>query len=308
MPFTVDVAEMLKTRIGNLQRSSNEGSVRTALGLVRQAIDETPVLPLGQQSGPVGAARAVNPQGVPSVPGSTDLGEQGIAAFNEARAANRAMMGRIESTPALRAVYEGIEPDKFVEKFITGGGKEASLQSLKNLRTLVQNDPEALATIRAQIAAHLKSRAVGGAEDDVANFTYSGFNRALKAIGREKLALFFSREEIAQIEAVRRVAGFENFQPRGSAVNNSNTGAVVTSNALDFLDRVANRTPVVGSTIQGLIRGAQQTNVLNTSPMLTQPAQNVPLSTLIRQAPRGAIGLGGMFGLPALPSGEDERR
>jgi hypothetical protein len=242
------------------------------------------------------------------VPGSTDLGEQGIAAFNEARAANRAMMGRIESTPALRAVYEGIEPDKFVSTFITGQGKEASLQSLTNLRTLVQDDPQALATIRAQIAAHLKGKAINEAADELGNFSYTGFNKAVKSIGREKLALFFSREEIAQIEAVRRVAGFENFQSRGTAVGNSNSGAVVTANTLDLLDRIANRTPVVGSTIQGLIRGAQQTNVLNTSPMLTQPAQSVPLSTLIRQSPRGAIGLGGMFGLPALPGGEDERR
>lgn len=308
MPFTVDVAEMLKTKIGNLQRASSDGSVRTALRLVRQAIDETPVLPLGQQSGPVGAARAVNPQGLPSVAGSTDLGEQGIAAFNQARAANRAMMNRIESTPALQAVYDGVEPDKFVAKFITGQGREATLQSLTNLRTLVQDDPQALATIRSQIAAHLKGRAINDAADEVGNFSYTSFNKALDGIGREKLALFFSREELAQLEAVRRVAGYENFQPRGAAVNNSNSAAAVTSNALDFLDRVANRVPVVGSTIQGLVRGAQQTNVLNTSPALTQPAQSVPLSTLIRQAPRGAIGLGGMFGLPALPGGEDERR
>lgn len=258
MPLTVDVAEQLKTSIGKLQRASNDGSTRAALGIVRQAIDETPLLPLGQQSGPANAvSRGVNPGGAPYVPGSTAAGQGSVDAFNAARAANRTMMQRIESTPALQAVYDGIEPDKFVQRFVTGQGEGASIQSLQRLREAIGDDPAAIAAVRGQIASHLKSQALSGAADEVGNFSAAGYRKALDAIGPEKLRVFFSPEEVAQMEAARRVASYTQFQPRGSAVNNSNSGALILGRTLDAIIGMSGRLPFGRAAIGDPLRDLQ---------------------------------------------------
>ncbi|MFZ4874993.1 hypothetical protein ACL9RI_07905 [Janthinobacterium sp. Mn2066] len=209
MPLTVDTAEQFKTRIGDLQRSSIDASERKALGLVRQALDDTPLLD-GQ-------------------------GQGAIDAFNRARSLNRAWMGIVEKTPALQAVRDGIEPDKFVQQFIVGGGAKASAADLAALRQSVKSSPDALKAVREQIAAHLKTKALNGAADEVGNMSQSAYNKALNAIGDEKLAMFFSKPELDQLRAIGRVASYEQAQPRGGAINNSNSAAAIGN----ILDRIA---------------------------------------------------------------------
>ncbi|HCP79691.1 MAG TPA: hypothetical protein DIU11_18745, partial [Pusillimonas sp.] len=106
VPFTVDYADQLKTVISTLQRGSTDGNTRYALGLVRSALDDAPPLPLGQQTAAQGA-RAVNPGNLPAVANDATLGQDAIDAFNKARAAHRNMMKWVESSPAIKAVYDG---------------------------------------------------------------------------------------------------------------------------------------------------------------------------------------------------------
>lgn len=209
MPLTVDTAEQLKTRIGDLQRSTNDMAERKALGLVRQALDETSLLP-GQE-----------------------LGKESINAFNRARKLNRAWMGVVDKTPALQAVRDGIEPDKFVQQYVVGNGAKANVADVQALQRAIKSNPEALAAARSQIAAHLKDKALSGAADEVGNFSQSAFNKALNQIGDEKLALFFKPEDIQKLKAAGRVASYEQVQPKGSAVNNSNTAGASIAAVLD---------------------------------------------------------------------------
>lgn len=209
MPLTVDTAEQFKTRIGDLQRSSTDASERKALGLVRQALDNTPLID-GQ-------------------------GQGAIDAFNRARSLNRAWMGIVEKTPALQAVRDGVEPDKFVQQFIVGGGPNANVADLAALRQSVKSSPDALQAVREQITAHLKAKALNGAADEVGSMSQSAYNKALGAIGDEKLAMFFSKPELDQLKAIGRVASYEQVQPRGGAVNNSNSAAAIGN----ILDRIA---------------------------------------------------------------------
>ena len=60
VPFDVNYAEQLKTRIAALQRATNDGSARMALSTVRRALDETPLM----------SASRVNPEISPAVPGT----------------------------------------------------------------------------------------------------------------------------------------------------------------------------------------------------------------------------------------------
>lgn len=207
MPFTVDVAEQLKTRMGELQRATTDMAERKALGLVRGALDETPLL---QQEG-----------------------ESAIQAFGAARAANRDWMKIVDNTPALQAVRDGMEPDKFVQSYIIGSGKAASVNDVLRLRNLIKDSPEALTAIKNNLAQTLKRAALNGKPDELARFSSSNYNRMLDSIGSHKLGMFFSPEEMQALKAIGRVSSYEQFQPTGSAVNNSKTAAALLASILD---------------------------------------------------------------------------
>lgn len=210
MPLTVDVAEQLKTRIYKLQKLSKDPSARLALANVRQALDEAPLLE-GQ-------------------------GQAAIDAFGRARDANREYMKIVEATPALKAVRDGVEPDRFVYDFITG--PKSTIKEMDNLRRVVQDSPEALDTIRSQILKHLKSKGTGGAADEVASFSAKPFNDELDKFGDGKLRIFFSPKEIQELKALGRVGTYETHQPPGSAVNNSNSGIYVASMFIKGLEKL----------------------------------------------------------------------
>lgn len=267
MPLTVDVAEQLKTTIGNLQRSSSDGATRKALGLVRTALEDTPLLP-GQQ-----------------------MGQKSIDAFNQARRLNRNWMQRVEETPALQAIRDGIEPDNFVQQFIVGKGPNANVMDVAKLKGAIRDNPEARQAVKEQILGFLRSKATNNDTSDAAQFGGAAFKKALDSIGDRKLKFFFSPDEIAQLQATARVGRYEAVQPTGSAVNNSNTGAA----AANLLERIGsssilNRIPVLGpmaaGPIQNISMGMQAGRALNIPgalggagqlPMLPQP-QRAPLA------------------------------
>lgn len=211
LPLTVDTAEQFKTRIGELQRASSDAAERRALGLVRQSLDDTPLLN-----------------------GGAGLGQESINAFNRARRLNRSYMGIVDRTPALQSVRDGIEPDKFVNQFIIGGSAKSNLADVQALKSSIKSNPQAMTAVKEQIVSHLKGKALNGAADEVGNISQSAYNKALQSIGDRKLALFFTKAEHDQLKAIGRVAGYEQFQPRGSAVNNSNSASAIGS----ILDRI----------------------------------------------------------------------
>lgn len=211
--FTVDMAEQMKTRIAALQRSSTDPAERAALGLVRGSLDETPLM-AGQQ-----------------------IGQESIDAFNKARSLNRAYMKIVERTPALEAVRGGVEPDKFVQQFIIGSGGKASVANVDSLYGSIKSNPDAVQAVKDQIVAHLKAKALNGAADEVGKISQSTYNKALNSIGDEKLSRFFTKAEVDQLKAIGRVASYEQFQPAGAAVGNSNTAAAGLS---AIFDRIAN--------------------------------------------------------------------
>lgn len=308
VPFTVDYAEQLKTRLGALQRASSDGSVRKAISVVRSALDEAPVLGLGQQTGAAGA-RAVNPGNLPAIPGQpgVSLGEDAIAAFNQARGANRAMMQRIEESPALKAIYEGdATPDQFVQKFIVG--PNATVKDVRAIKSAIDGDPEATNAAKGYLASWLKEKALSGKSDEVGAFSPANFGRALRSIGDRKLAAFFDAQEIEQLKAVGRVGDYMKAQPVGSAVNNSNSGALLLGRGFDLLDKLGAKVPLlgIGPTVQGVVRGVQQQAAQNIGPALLQQVQQQPRGLLSNMAP--ATMYGGLLSLLSVPGRDDERR
>lgn len=208
-PFTVDVAEQYKTAIGNLQRSTNDRSVKAALGMVRQAMEETPLV--------------------------SGQGDEAIAAFNNARKVNRDYMQIVERTPALQAVRDGVEPDKFMQTYILGTGGKSNISDVAALKDSLKGNPEAIKTIKNQIVSYLKNKATGGNADEMANFSPSAYKKALAQIGDSKLNMFFSPDDVKMLKTIANVASYEKFQPTGSAVNNSNTASTAIGSLLNFI-------------------------------------------------------------------------
>ncbi|WP_156909216.1 hypothetical protein [Ottowia thiooxydans] len=269
VPFDIAYAEQLKTAIGKLQRASGDGQARMALGLVRQALDDTPIMELGK-SGLAGGPTTASAN--PLYAGGTQIGEQALDAFNRARLANRTMMERVDRIPGLKAVYEGTAtPDDFVQRYVIN--RSAKTVDTGNLaEELRRNDPDTLEAVRASLAAHLKSAAIGNASDETARFSAAGFNRAMLALGQRKLQQFFSSEEIAQLKAAGKVSQYTSAQPVGSAVNNSNSGALLMGRGLDLIDRLAAKVPLLGlgPTISGVTRNMQQHSAQSIGPALLQ--------------------------------------
>lgn len=293
IPLTVDVAEQLKTSLGNLSRNSADGNVRTALGIVRRALDEAPL----QND------KLWNPGNVPAMPGTVPpstaaAGQTSIDAFNAARQAARQRFGWQEGTPAVGRTLEGAAPDTFIQREILS--KSAAAADVQRLAAEYAQNPEAMQAIRSGIVQHLKDAAIGkGNTTATANFSGRGWLSALDGIGDAKLRTFFSPTEIEQLKAIGRVGAVETFQPRGSAVNNSNTAAGI------------------GSLLQGIAQGIKP--LANKLPLgqqaVVDPLNSITLSYLERGAtavPQGLLsplaqkpksGLLDSFMLPMLATG-----
>lgn len=261
IPLTVDVAEQIKTQIGKLQRATSDGQTRMALGLVRQALDEAPIY-----------SPRVNPGNLPAVPGTVPpspsiAGNEAINAFTDARRANAAWMSRVEANPALRAVLDGVEPDKFVSRYVTGQGATAA-----DLRSLMAEiSPQAAEGLRQNVVKYLRDAATNST-DDITKFSNDAYRRALRNLGDAKLNALFPRETVDTLKNVGEAAKYMQAQPAGSAVNNSNSGALMLGRGLDMLDSAANYIPFGGKDIiKGAIQGAQQTQVLRPRNALALP-------------------------------------
>lgn len=295
-PLTVDSAEQFKTSLGNIGSSSADGNVRAALRIIRQELDNTDVLPAG--AAPAPGATPTNQRGLPLAAGSTAPGEEAVAQFNAARAANRQFMGEVEANPALADVYERTaQPDRFVNDYLLGSG--ASVSTARALRDSISGDQTAMQAVRNSIAQHLKSRALNGAADEVGNFGAAAYRKAMNDIGERKLSMFFDPEEVAMLRSIGNVAEYTLHQPRGSAVNNSNSGALAVAKALGALDVIGQKIPLLGI-------GPQMSTVARTAQ--TRLAQNVAPALLarppLRESLQGLEGAAVTSGLLATPRSE----
>lgn len=281
IPLTVEIAEQFKTSIGRLQRSSTDGNARFALGKVREALDETPLINQSSGAQAVGGNQLTTPGGLAAGASAPQgLGEEAIGAFNKARRVNRAWRQIVEKTPALQAVEDGVEPDKFVQQFIVGTGNKASVAGLASLRQSIKGSPEAMGAVKGQIGRYLKSEALNGAKDEVGVFSQSGFNDAMNRVGERKLRMFFSPEEVEQLKAIGRVGSYEQVAPAGAFPNRSNTAGAVSA----IFDRI------IGSSVLAKIPAGRM--------LLQEPIENI----IIGQKAKGALDAG-----KALPVGERGR-
>lgn len=131
-----------------------------------------------------------------------------------------------EQLPALAdAVKNPKAKEKFVRDYITS--RSASIDTVDLLtRTL---EGKTLDAVRKNVLAEILESAAPGARrgSDTAQFSQSAYNKALENLGDRKLVALFGEDVTAQLRQVGRVAEWAQKQPKGSAVNNSNTAAAM---------------------------------------------------------------------------------
>jgi hypothetical protein len=284
-PLTVDYQQQLvKNLYRKMQGAGDNGDLRHGLRIVRDAIDNADI----PGAGPANHGNLPAVRGAPRVQ-PQQAGEEAVAAFRAARAAHRTLRARVEGNPAMQAVEDGIQPDQFVQRFVIGKGATAA--DVRALRS--ELDPQSAQQMRDHLVRYLRDKATGG-DTDITKFSGKAYRDALRDLDA-KLPVFFSREEIQQLQDLGNAAKYMQAQPAGAAVNNSNSGALVIGKGLDMLDRAAGYVPLGGKdVIRGVIQGVQQrqvlapSNALQTAAMV-QPGMRVnPLIAVAGSSPANA--------------------
>jgi len=194
--MTFEQYEALRTNLAaeiRKAQKSADGNAKTALGLVRQAAEELPLQ-----------------KGVAS-----DL--KGLA--DNARSLAKERFDMLKKDPAYNAAVTDLVPaDNFIQKFVINGVN-------KNVQTMVNHlgqDSPARQHMAAGTINWLADKA--GIYGEQANFSQAGFNKALKQLDAVKNTQeIFNPTSATQLRTLGNVAGYTQFQPRGSFVNNSNT-------------------------------------------------------------------------------------
>lgn len=203
-----------------------------------------------------------------------------IDLVNQARAATRQKYAYQESSPLVRAALSDArssDPEKLAKSFVLGG-------TVNDAQSVVDAvGPQGVAGIRDALGTYIKKQALNGADEETGKVSQSALKQVLDSIGDEKLRMFYSPEEVAQLRNVSRAASLMQSQPVGSAVNNSNSGTTVLGKTLDFLDsKVLRKVPyggVIGAGVTTPLRNIAadraQSAVLDVGPGLLRPVAPV---------------------------------
>lgn len=274
-PFTPQAYRNLQSMLSReMAKGGNEGA---AAGLAARILRDADLKPAGFAAQPGGVVTGQMAAAMRGVDGAAD---DAVSAVNAARSATRQAYAFEESSPIVRAVLsEGAagDPKRIASRFIIGGTPNETREVVNLL------GDRNLAPVKNAVLAHLKESAIGkGAADEVGKFSQSAFNRALAQIGERKLSMLFTPEEIAQLQANGRVASYMQVQPVGSAVNNSNSGALLIGTGYDWLKSAVSKLPAGQSLIIDPLRNIEvslrQSQAQNLAPALATTAPRAPMA------------------------------
>jgi hypothetical protein len=244
-PFTFAEAEKLRRLIGNNDPGYTNRSMSTALGHLRDALDDS-VAEIAKRGNVAGAETA--------------------KLFTEARAAARGRFEKIDSLKALKDMLrdKAIPAEDFVDKYVLRAGTDDIANLMKALPIGSRRD------IRAMVTEWIQTKAVSGS-GDTATFTQAGFDRALNNIGDRNLRLIFNSPQIVeQLERIRRVASNIQKAPISSGVNYSSSGTAV----IDMLSKLGG-TPsvksIIGKPINTYVTATQTARALSPGGMASAP-------------------------------------
>lgn len=300
--FTPQEYRNLMSRLSAAQASG--GNEAAAASMAKRILEQAELRPQATQipnpgNLPATAAQAEVFRATDNLPGKA------MSAIDQARAATRAAYAFEDSSPVVRkALSDGSmsDPTRLGKHLLNSTPDEAA-----EIARLLGNENKHLA--RAAIATHIKQKALNGASDETGNVSQKALNSAIKSMGEEKLKLFFLDDEIAQLKRLGRVASYVQAQPAGSAVNNSNSGAMVVGKGLDLLTGISSKIP--------LLNIDQQIDALTTTFYRNPRAMNATAGIFVKpeqgagllsSAGRGVVSGGLLSSTPLLATAEESKK
>jgi hypothetical protein len=225
----------LRRNLGDIARTSSDGTTRRAASLMIQELENLPLQDGAKQLKPLA---------------------------DEARSAAKARFQMLEKDPAYKAAVEGsVSPDKFMEKFVINGTRD----NVQSMIDQLGRDSQAHQHMSAGTLNWLREKAV----DSSGNFSQAAFNKALNQLDKsQKLNLVFNPDASSTLKTLGNVAQYTQAQPKGTFVNNSNTFVALAARAAGGMEAAANAVGggkfgiPVGSMVRGQIqkiKAAQQT-------------------------------------------------
>lgn len=276
-PFTPQDYRNLQSMLSReTAKGGNEGAAASLAARILRDADLRPAGFVNGANTPVSSGMAA----------SILSAEDAISAVNRARGATRTAYAYEDSNPLVRSVLSGgstSDPQRIAQRFVIGGTAQEAEDLVR------QVGPQGLPAIKDAILANLKSKAVSGASDETAKFSQSAFNKALNDIGERKLSILFAPEELRALRNNARVAALMQSQPAGSAVNNSNSGALLLGRGLDFLNQVPVVGPMVGPALKNIQISYGNSQAQRVLPGLLADQEKTPAWQKL-MAPGAAIG------------------
>jgi hypothetical protein len=288
VPFDVNTIDSLKTILATASRNTRDGNVKSAISAVRDALENAQPASTRTPTGSTVPITGAQGARLAAVDGARDsISADALGKFDAARAAARQRRTWQESAPFIEDALEGADPIKFTKKHVVG----AEYENLAKLRAELKNDAESLAAVRKQLVGYILER--GKADSDTVKFSSAGMKGALDQLGERKLRLFFNASEIQQIKSAINVARYSQSQPIGSAVNNSNSAAMLIGRMMSALLGAGESVPFAGPLVaQPLQRAAVSVQGMS--------AAKVPNALLMRTPPE-PFPLNPLIALPVLP-------
>lgn len=324
VPFDVDTIDQLKTVLASASRSSADGNTKAAIKAVRDALESAQ--PAATVTKPTfGGGQLANGATAQAMRAADGAPSEAMAWFDQARAAARGRRQWQESAGFIEDALGGAAPDQFVKKHVIN----ATVGDLKKLRAELgstgpststtlstdvaqgaarpdaQQNADLLNAVRKQMVDYIMKR--GGADSDVTKFSSKGMKDALDSLGDRKLELFFTPQEITQLKSAVNVGRYMQSQPIGSAVNNSNSGAMLMGRLSDFLSKgsgIPGVGPWAAGPLQGVTMSAELNSMRNLSNGLTAgtaPARTGGVSSSL-------VPLSLLFAAPSVNGRQDQNR
>lgn len=180
----------LRRNLGDIARTSADGTTRRAASLMIQELENLPLQEGAKQLKPLA---------------------------DSARSAAKARFQMLEKDPAYKAAVEdSVTPDKFIDKFVVNGSRD-------NVQAMIDQlgrDSVAHQHMSAGTLNWLREKAI----DSSGNFSQAAFNKALNQLDKsQKLNLVFNPDASSTLKTLGNVANYTQAQPKGAFVNNSNT-------------------------------------------------------------------------------------
>lgn len=288
-PFTPQAYKNLRSMLSAEQaKGGNEAAAATA---AIRGLDSMPISPITQTGRDLGSAPVTSAMADALRAKDAQAGGA-IDLVNQARGATKAAYSYESSNPLVRTALAGArtsDPEKIANNFILNG----TVNDAKNVADAV--GPQGVGQIRDVLATYIKKQALSGASDETGKISQSQLNAVLNRIGDEKLRIFFSPQEVQQLRDTGRVASLMQSQPIGSAVNNSNSGALVLGRGADLLGQWAAKIPlgkqIVSDPLRNINISLTQRGAQNVVPglLIDQPKPPLAPSLLL---PAAAVGGG----------------